>query len=87
MPGKARHSRQSKKRKHRLDSSAIAIQKTEAAQSREPVIPAKTSTPSASVPISVSTIQVPYVVNELRRIGILSGVILVILIVLALVFS
>ena len=88
--GKGRHSRQSKKRKssRRLDlekqhSSAMAAQQQTLAQPSEPA-------PLASVPTPVAkpvAIQYPYVAIELRRIGILAGIMLVILVVLALVLS
>lgn len=85
MPGKTSHGRHNKKRKYRLESSAI--QKTQAAQPRESVVSAHIATSPVNVPVSSSSIQVPYVISELRRIGILSGAVLIVLIVLALVFS
>ena len=87
MPGKSRHGRQSKKKKYRLGSSAIAAQKPEITQPHESVAPAKVSAPPATAPTPMPATRYPYVATELRRIGILAGMTLVILIVLALVFS
>ena len=94
MPGKkSRHAKgkrsfQSKRKKGRHYSSTIAAQQQAVAQTREPVAPPKLSTPPVSVPkAALATARYPYIVAELRRIGILAGIILAILIVLALVLS
>jgi len=93
MPGKARHKKrkhsfQSKKKKDRLSRSAIVAQQP-AAETVEPISP-PTVPPSASVPPPMAkptAIQYPYISTELRTIGILAGIMLTILIVLALVLS
>jgi hypothetical protein len=84
MPGKSRHARhkssRSKKRKDRQASPAVAVQRPAVAQTSEPVAPARVQTPAVSTPT-----RYPYIVTELRTIGILAGIMLVILVVLALV--
>lgn len=87
MSGKSQHGRQGRKKRYRQGYSPVAIQKPESAGSREPVVPARVPAPPARVPSPVVTIQYPYIVDELRRIGIISVGILVILIVLAVIFS
>lgn len=88
MPKKSRRFKvlQSKRRKIRQQSSANVAQQPVVTQTDKPVA----STPSAGMPTSRATPNTgryPYVVAELRRIGILAGITLVILIVLALVLS
>ncbi len=85
MPGKSRRGRgkYGKKKKDRLGPSPIVAQQQAVTH---PTVPA----PSARVLTPVATpraIQHPYIVTELRRIGILSGIIVAILVVLALVLS
>ena len=87
MPRKSRRSRsfQSKKGKDRHGSSAIAAQQQAVAQTHEPVAPPKMTAPSASMPAPRPTVTVaryPYIASELRRIGILAGIMLIILVVL-----
>jgi len=90
MPKKSRrsYSFQSKKRKGRQGSSAIAAQQPAVAQTYEPVSSPKAAAPSASMPAPKATVTIaryPHIAAELRRIGILAGIMLVTLIVLALV--
>lgn len=92
MPGKSRqkHQSQSKKKKRRRGSSAIAAQEPAVSQIYEPVSEPVVSAPSASVvtpKAKQTTARYPYIVTELRRIGILAGITLAILVVLALVLS
>jgi len=92
MPGKSqqRHQSQSKKRKKRRDSSAIAAQKPPVSQISEPVAQPVISTPSASVITTKATqtaARYPYIISELKRSGILAGIMLAILVVLALVLA
>ena len=95
MPGKSRrgHSKQlsqSKKKKSRVSPSTIAVQKSAVASTPGPVAASKVAAPatSASTPIRKPiAIRYPFVTVELRRIGILAGIMLVILVVLALVLS
>ncbi len=94
MPGKSRrsrvkHSSQSRK-KRGLGSPTTAVRQPAATQTYEPVAPSQIAAPSASVPTSMPTpaaAQHPFVATELRRIGILAGIMLVILVVLAVVLS
>lgn len=91
MPGKSRrrgrHLPRSK-RKGRKSFSAPVAQPAAVSQGYEPAPEADRLVPSAKAPIPRATVaQYPNVVAELRRIGILTGIILVILVVLALVFS
>ena len=93
MPGKSRHgkkkhSAQSKKLRMRQSPSPIAVQQPVAAQTYEPATPSKAVTSSVKVPTPASTpmaVHYPYIVTELRTIGILAGITLVILVVLVLV--
>ena len=87
MPGKSqrgrgKHLARSKKRRATLARAAQQRVVTD-----KPVSPA-VPVPSPGVPTPVVTLtctRYPYVVTELRRIGILAGIILAILVVLALV--
>ena len=93
MPGKSRrrkrqHLPQSKKRKSGQHFSTTVTQQQAVTQTREPAFHPGVSAPSASVPTPVAklaTVRYPHMVAELRMIGILAGIILVILVVLALV--
>ena len=84
MPGKSRQARRrlsrGKKRKARQVSAAITAQQQAVTQTYEPSAPARVDAPSATVPM-----RYPYIVTELRTIGILAGIMLAILVVLALV--
>ena len=89
--GQGKRSARGKKRKGRRDYSATVAQHQIASPAREPAIPPKISSPAAGVPTTTTarptSIRYPYVGAELRRIGILAGIMVVILIVLALVLS
>jgi len=95
MPGKSRHGRrkhsfQGKKRKDRRSPSAIVAQRQAGIQIDKPVVPPRVAAPSASTPTPMpvlTPVRYPYILTELRRTGILAGIILVILVVLALVLS
>ena len=86
MPRKSRHFRelQSKRKKFRQQPPATVTPPPVVTQTKKPAAVA----PSASAPVrkaAPDTVRYPYVVAELRRIGILAGIMLVTLIVLALV--
>ncbi len=92
MPDKSRHGKEkrsslSKKRRERQRHLAGANPQQIAAEIPKPAltdkVAAKASVPTPSAP--PITVQYPYIGAELLRIGILTGIILVILIVLALV--
>ena len=90
MPGKSRqrHPARSKKRKGRRGSLSVTDQRQAVTQAYKPQ--PEVAAPSASVPTPMATPTVaryPYIVGELQRIGILAGIMLAILIVLALVLS
>jgi len=92
MAGKSQHARRKlsrkEKQKRRIASLAGASRQPVAAQTYEPVAPAKVSTPSAGTPDSGPAridVHYPYIASELCRIGILAGVMLAILIILSLV--
>ena len=93
MPGKSRHGRgkhlsRGKKRKGRRSPLAIAAQQQVATQTYKPVSQPEVSAPSAGVPTPApTTARYPYITTELRRIGILGGIMLAILVGLALVLS
>ena len=88
MPKKSRRFKelQSKRKKDRPHSSATVAQQPVVTQTAKPVA----STPLASAParmMAPDSVRNPFVIAELRRIGILAGIMLVTLIVLALVLS
>jgi hypothetical protein len=94
MPGKSRHRKgkhivQTKKRKGRRSPQAIVSQQKTVAQSDKPdVIPPEVTTPSpgavAAAPAAVGHREL---FIELRRIGILAGIMLATLIILVLVLD
>jgi hypothetical protein len=93
MPGKSRRRKgrylaKSKRRKAGLSHPTVAIQQQAVVQAREPVPLSKVPTPSAGMPAQTAkpaAMRYQNVATELRTIGILAGILLVILIVLALV--
>ena len=95
MPGKSRHGRrkrsfQGKKKKGRRSPPGIVAQQQADIQIDKPVAPPKVVTPSARAPTptpALTAVRYPYILTELRRIGILAGIMLVILVVLVLVLS
>ena len=92
MTGKSRHKRgkhpQSKKGRSKQHSIATTTQQQAVTETRESVPPPKVSAPSARVPTpsaKTTATQYPYIASELRTIGILAGIMLIILVVLFLV--
>ena len=89
-PGRAKRSTRSKRRKAARGSLPVAAEQPSVSQTYESVPQAKVSVPSAgrpAPPSAVPVVQYPYIVTELRTIGILAGVMLVVLVVLVLVLS
>lgn len=90
MPSKSRHSQRKLSRRRRGKSrpvfSSPVSQQQAVAQPHKPAAPSKVVAPSAGVPV-LTLARYPYIATELRRIGILTGIILVILVVLFLVLS
>ena len=93
MPGKSRHG----KSKHHHGKKGRAKHRRIATASPQPVV-ADTPTPAAIIskppssgtpasPTKSRAVQYPYITTELRRIGILAGIIIIILIALAQVLS
>ena len=93
MPGKSRRSKgrpphHSKKSRARLHSSAIPVTLSTAGTPEPAAAVTLPPASSKSTPmVKPKTAQHPYIAAELRVIGILAGIILIILIVLALVLS
>ena len=94
MPGKSKHGRRNqhkgKKRRGRQSFSTVSPQQTVVSQAYQPAPSPEVTTPSASgasTRSAMAATRYPYIATELRRIGILAGIILVILIILALIFS
>ena len=90
MPGKSKHGKrsysfQSKKKKRKQHFPVTAAQQQVAAQALKPDTLPKASVPLASVPAPKIAVKYPFIATELRRIGILGGIVFVILIILALV--
>ena len=86
--GKGKHPSRSKRRKGKQHFSAAVIHQQATAEAHEPVAPPRATAPVASAPPQIpkpTPVQYPYILAELRRIGILAGIMLVILVVLALV--
>ena len=94
MPGKSHRKRgkysiQSKKKGRPIRPRSPAQQPV-VAQTHEPVSSPDVSTPSVNVPAPATkpiAVRYPYIATELRTIGILAGIMLVVLVVLALVLS
>ncbi len=93
MPGKSRHRRgkrpQIKKRKGGLSHPTVLAQQPAVAQTHESISRPFVSIPSTGVRTSVTkpVAVYPYIPKELRTIGILAGIMLIILIVLSRVLS
>lgn len=94
MPGKSRHRRgkhivQTKKKKGRRSPPAIVYQQKTVTQSDKPdVIPLEVTTPSpGTVTAAPTAIGHRELIIELRRIGILAGIMLATLVLLALVLD
>ena len=95
MPSKSRHSRrkrsfQGKKKKGRRSPPGVVAQRQADIQIDKPVAPPRVVTPSARAPTPMpvlTAVRYPYILTELRRIGILAGILLAILVVLVLVLS
>jgi len=92
MPGKSRHERgkhsvQSSKRRSKPSRPPTLAQQSAVAQAGIPVPSPNVSIPSVSVPTRTARpviIRNPYITSELRTIGILGGILLIALVVLAL---
>ncbi len=85
---KGKYSTQSKGKKGRSNRPTAVVQQRTVAQAREPVPLSNVSATAAGMPAPVAkTVPVrhQYIATELRTIGILAGIMLVILIVLAFV--
>jgi len=83
---KGKHPSRSKKGKDRQHFSATATQQPAVAQTYKPAPGPSMPAPSTSVPppmVKPSAIEHPYVAAELRTIGILAGIILIVLVILA----
>ena len=95
MPGKSRHGKgkrlsRSKRRKERQRFPSVVAQQQAVTETPKPPSRPSVSAPSVSTPPPVTKpaiVQYPYIAIELRTIGILAGILLVILVVLALVLS
>ena len=98
MPGKSQRGKaghQSKKSKARQRAVTMPVQQQAVARPHEPAaadnIPAPVEkvrhTEKVRAAAASGTVRYPYVIAELKRIGILAGIILVILVVFAIVLS
>ena len=95
MPDKSRRRRgtpsvQSKKKKNRLSRSTTLAPQPAVAQTGEPAAKPSVSVPSVNMPATVVkpiVVRYPYIAAELRTIGILAGIMLVVLVVLALLLA
>ncbi len=85
-----KHSFQGKKKKGRRSPSGVVVQGQAGIQIDKPVAPPRVTAPAVSTPTPIpvlTPLRYPYILTELRRTGILAGVMLAILVVLALVLS
>jgi hypothetical protein len=94
MPGKSRHGKgkhphHSKKSKIKQRQATMSVRQDVTAEAPEHTIAVVKSPHTAVItsPAKAKAMQYPYITGELRRISILTGIIVVILIVLALVLS
>ena len=94
MPGKSRHGRRkpprSKRKKGSQAVSTINAYQTVVAPTTKAAPRPEVSAPAVGISSKIATLAVTqhsYIAAELRRIGILAGIMLVILIILVLVFS
>jgi hypothetical protein len=92
MPGKSRHAKgkhhRSKKSKAKQRQGAISVPQVTAGTPGQATATGTISIPkTVTSPAKIRTMQYPYIASELRTIGILAGIIIVILIISALVFS
>lgn len=94
MSGKSRRHRRKhpvrgKRRKGRLTPAVAVTPEPPVTPAEEAVSPPQSSRPSAktTTPVALAEDRYPYIRTELRRIGILAGVMLAILIGLALVYA
>ena len=84
MTGKSRRSRRKKKKQRRQIFTATASQQQEVAQTYEPSALSKVAAPSVKE-TTPTVARYPRISTELRRIGILAGIMLTVLIILSLV--
>jgi hypothetical protein len=92
MPGKSRHAKgkhhHSKKSKAKQRQGATYIQQVTSGTAGQTTATDTLSIPkTATSPAKTRTMQYPYIASELRTIGILAGIIIVILIISAIVLS
>ena len=95
MPSKSRRHRgkysvQSKKKEGRPSRPASLVQRPVATHAEELVSSTEVTAPAVSAPAPVAKptgLSYPYIVGELRTIGIVAGIMLIVLVVLALVLS
>ena len=91
MPGKSRHGKgkhphHSKKSKAIKRQAGNLLQQQATAVTPKPAAPAEVSpAPKAAAPAAVTAPRYPYVTGELKRTGILAGIVIVVLIVLSIV--
>ena len=87
--GKGKHHHQSRRSKAIQRQASSAVKQTAVDDTQVPTagpdIPPVPEVRTESA--KVKTMQYPFIVNELRRIGILAGIILVALIILAIILS
>ncbi len=89
MPGKSRRRRGKYSFRHKKGrgspSPPVIVTQQQALTGTDESVPPP-RVPRKSVPATITAVRHPYVLTELRRIGILAGIVLAILIVLALVW-
>jgi len=82
--GRGKYSPPSKKRKRRQISTITATQQQAIAQTYKPAAPSKVAVPLVEEP-TPTIAHYPHMTAELRRIGMLAGIMITVLIILSLV--
>ena len=88
--GRSKRSSQFKKKKSGLSPAAVTAQKSITTAASEPVVAAGLAASAKHTPATMpktAAVSYPFITTELRRIGILAGIMLVVLVVLAVVLS
>ena len=89
MPSKQRHHQRKKQPQKKVEkltsvSSAVAAPKETVSEYTKPIAPQVKAVPAVNV-AGAAAVKYPFIAAELRRIGILAGIILVILVILSFV--
>jgi hypothetical protein len=92
MPSKSRRKRgkhsQAKRRKGKLTFAPVTAEQPRASQTQVPVTPSPVAAAAISKPLpKPTTVSYPYVASELKRIGVISAILVAVLIILSRLLS